>query len=87
MDNSQIANEINAIMKYMKQYNIETHLELKNIIIKNNNGKYIKDMSEHDFILLIDEIRWYLYRIDDESKETLQKNIENFLFIKGFLYF
>jgi hypothetical protein len=87
MDNLQIANEINNIMKYMKHNNIEAHLELKNIITQNNNGKYIKDMSDPDFIVLIDEIRWCLYRIEDEEKEILQKNIENFLFIKGFLYF
>ena len=47
-------------------------------------------MKKADFIVLVDEIRWYLTEANDEVNEeikNLQKNIENFLFINDALYF
>lgn len=94
MDQQTISNNINNIMKYMKKNNVEIHKILKNIIMNRTNGKYIKDIMKYDFMALIDEIRWYLYHIVDsvddinnDAIKDLKKNIENFLFINGFLYF
>ena len=47
----------------------------------------MKNLQQNDFIQLIDEIRWFLYDINDINLEVLKNDIENYLFICGSLYF
>lgn len=87
----KIAFNINIFIKSLKKnydvkYNLLRNILNKHLII-NNKRYYMKNLLKTNFIKLIDEIRWFLYDIDDIVTEELKNDIENYLFVCGLLYF
>lgn len=87
----KIAFNINIFIKFLKKYNDIKYNLVRNILNKhliiNNKRYYMKNLLKNNFIRLIDEIRWFLYDIDDIETKEIKDNIEDYLFICGLLYF
>lgn len=87
----KIAFNINLFIKSLKKNDDDKYNLLRDILnkhlITNNKKYYMKNLQKNDFIQLIDEIRWFLYDINDINLEVLKNDIENYLFICGSLYF
>ena len=87
----KIAFNINLFIKSLKKNDDDKYNLLRDILnkhlITNNKKYYMKNLQQNDFIQLIDEIRWFLYDINDINLEVLKNDIENYLFICGSLYF
>lgn len=87
----KIAFNINLFIKSLKKNDDDKYNLLRDILnkhlITNNKKYYMKNLQQNDFIQLIDEIRWFLYDINDIDLEVLKNDIENYLFICGSLYF
>lgn len=87
----KIAFNINIFIKSLKKnydvkYNLLRNILNKHLII-NNKRYYMKNLLKTNFIKLIDEIRWFLYDMDDIETKEIKDNIEDYLFICGLLYF
>ena len=87
----KIAFNINIFIKSLKKHDEIKYNLLRNILNKhliiNNKRYYMKNLLKTNFIKLIDEIRWFLYDINDIETKEIKDNIEDYLFMCGLLYF